>query len=72
MNKSCLNCAYEPDWEDWLKIDGYAKRSGKCRWIEFHTLQILPKTFIRHEKHIVMYDDNSGIYHNCPCWKEKT
>ena len=70
MEKTCLNCKYEPDWSEFG--DGeYGTSKGDCKY-PFNAQEIMDKipacvldTAKLNKFRIVRYKDNSGIHYNC-------
>ena len=63
--KTCLNCRYEPDWED----TGNNYDNGYCKYVV--KFPAIPKTWQCQEDVVRKWNDNSGIHINCPSWKYK-
>lgn len=68
MKENCLNCKYEPDWDessDWFQV-----RIGDCKWPS--SMVKLPSCHTpTYSKAIQRFSDDSGIFHNCPTWRRK-
>lgn len=67
MEKTCLNCLYEPEWEKWIGKK-YRRRIGNCKFKVI--VPILPSIYSVRIHHIERYDD-SGIIIDCPTWEPK-
>jgi len=68
--KSCLNCKYQPDWEEPVKRGGYTVTNGACKWDK--PIPVFPATFELFPKRLIQrYDDDSGIYTNCKAWERE-
>ena len=72
MDKSCLNCRFEPDWGKFS--DGeYSRAHGECKYPVPDVK--LPACIFDHVclkmRNIVRYSDNSGVYHHCAVWAPK-
>ncbi len=69
MNKSCLDCKYQPEWG---RVEGtgvYQKQYGNCKWFENHKVIVPACADNGHRKWIQKYLDNSGVFHNCATWE---
>lgn len=75
MDKSCLNCKFEPDWSAWVKewCSPRIKAYGMCKFpIPTNGLpECDPSNDSRGKRDIIRYGDNSGVYHNCSVWAPK-
>ena len=71
--KDCLTCKYEPDWSQWKEYFGITCCEGYCGFESTRLAKSkipacyqLPRAII-----ITRFDDDSGIYLNCPAWEPK-
>ena len=71
VNKTCLNCKYEPDWGEMTK-GTYPRRSGRCKHPIVNRKLKVPAVMSYHFKSVIRYDDDSGIHVNyCKTWEPK-
>ena len=67
MIKTCLTCKYEPEWGEIIGAE-YPRRSGLCRYPV--KINKLPRSWYpARQNNIIRYDDDSGVYDDCECWK---
>lgn len=67
MEKTCLNCKYEPDWSEWSWDAKAAHRYGRCKWSGNH---MLPKAFAIKEYNILHYKNKDiGVWEDCPAYE---
>ena len=66
--QNCLNCKYEPDWNDWIGTE-YRRCYGKCKCPVI--LPVLPKVYRISIEMVERFSDDSGIVTHCKAWKPK-
>ena len=69
MNKTCLNCKFEPEWGDWYGGEDHPRRTGKCRWDG--KLPLMPTTHSINIRPISRHSDDSGVVTRCRTWAAK-
>ena len=69
MEKNCLNCKYEPDWNKWVGAGDALRCSGMCKFKS--VFPKLPPTTTINIKPIIRYVGDYGIYGRCPVWETK-
>lgn len=62
MNKTCLNCKYEPSWSNLTKGE-FSYRHGSCNWDK--KIPPLPGVYLLSRKSVMRFKDDSGVEHNC-------
>lgn len=67
--KNCLNCKWEPEWDEWIGTKDYRRCHGHCRFPV--KIQLLPKVYTVVKKKIVRYNDDSGVMEICHTWEAK-
>ena len=66
--RDCLTCKYEPEWGPERAWGDFTEKEGLCTW---SADKPIPSSYQHHNVTIICFNDEAGIYTDCPAWEPK-